>query len=121
MKVIEVDQNGEVVKKKMKERIEDAKARVAQFWEKCKENKEAIIAVGSVTIPATVEVVKVAVRNRSRRDDNNRRKKSMWDPVEGHWWELKRPLTSSELLEVEHRVKNGESRGEVLYSMRVLK
>lgn len=120
--VIHVDENGKVRKdSKFKTAYENAKIKAQKFWEDCKENKEVIIAVGSVAVPTVVEVTKMIIKGSNRRTDDDRRKKQMWDPVEGHWWKLRRELSSSEYLEVEHRVKNGESRGEVLYDMGVLK
>lgn len=120
--VVYIDENGKVKKKfSIKETCAKAKEKAGQIWTACKENKEAVIAVGSVVIPATVEIGKTIVKGRNRRNDERRRKLEMWDPVEGHWWPLRRQLTSAEYLEVERRVKNGESRGEVLDDMGVLK
>lgn len=45
----------------------------------------------------------------------------MYDPSMGDWWDLKKPLTNNERLEMEARVANGELRGEVLRDMGKLK
>lgn len=119
--VVYVDENGNPRKKTLKETWADAKAWCSEKWEIIKENKETVIAVGSVAVPAVVEVVKMASKRHARRADDKHRKTEMWDPVEGHWWKLRRELTSRELLEIEHRVKNGEPRGEVLADMGLLK
>lgn len=121
IKPIIVDDNGKVRRVDLKAEWKKFKAKAAQTWETCKQNKEVVIAVGSVVIPAGIEIVKMAVKRSDRRTEDNHRRKEMWDPVEGHWWKLKRELTSREYLEVEHRVKNGEKRGEILYEMGVLK
>ncbi len=120
-KVVYVDENGNPRKRTLKETWADAKEWCAEKWEIIKENKETVIAVGSIAVPTVVEVVKMANKRQARRADDKHRKTEMWDPVEGHWWKLRRELTSRELLEVEHRVKNGESRGEVLADMGLLK
>lgn len=121
--VIYVDENGKV-KRSFKKKFDDAcdkvKRKAKEIWETTKENKEVAIAVGSVAVPAFVEFVKLAAKSRTRKEENERKKKSMWDPVEGHWWDLRREPTNSELLIIERRVKNGESRGEVLQDMRLL-
>ena len=120
-KPIPVDENGKVKKFDLKAEWAKVKTKAAQIWETCKENKEVVIAVGSVVIPAGIEIVKMSVKSIDKKTEDTHRRKEMWDPVEGHWWKLKRELTSREYLEVEHRVKNGEKRGEVLYDMGVLK
>lgn len=120
-KPILVDENGKVKKFDLKAEWAKAKAKAAQIWETCKENKEIVIAVGSVVIPAGIEIVKMSAKRIDRKTEDTHRRKEMWDPVEGHWWKLKRELSSREYLEVENRVKNGEKRGEVLYDMGVLK
>ena len=120
--VIHVDENGKVKKKiDVKQIWNDTKEKACQVWEKCKENKEAVIAVTSVAVPGIIEIAKMIIKGAEKKEDNDRRKKAMWDPVEGHWWYLRRPLTNNEYLEVEHRVRNGEARGEVLYEMGVLR
>lgn len=120
-KVVYVDENGKPRKKTLKEAYADAKEWCAEKWELIKANKEIAITVGSVVIPAAIEIVKIGSKKSARRADERHRKLEMWDPVEGHWWKLRRELTSSELLEIERRVRNGEARGEVLYDMGVLK
>lgn len=44
-----------------------------------------------------------------------------WDPRAGRWWELKRKLKSDEALELNRRYQLGESKGDILESMRLLK
>ena len=117
-----VNKHGKTRKKiDWKEKWENAKQKASDFMETCKQNKETVIAVASVVIPGAIEIGKMAVKNRDKREENDRRKRAMWDPVEGHWWYLRRELTSSEYLEVERRVRDGEARGEVLDDMGLLR
>lgn len=120
-KVVYVDENGNPRKRTLKEICADTKEWCSEKWEIIKQNKETVIGVGSFAVPAVIEVVNISGKRRARRADDKHRKTEMWDPVEGHWWKLRRELSSRELLEVEHRVKNGESRGEVLADMGLLK
>lgn len=120
-KVVYVDENGKPRRKTLKEVCADTKEWCAEKWKIIKANKELAITGCSIVVPAVIEIVKISNKKSARRADEKHRKTEMWDPVEGHWWELRRELTSSELLEVERRVRNGESRGEVLYDMGVLK
>ena len=77
-----------------------------------------------VGIPAAIgairEINKMANRHKSRKDEQ-RREKRLYDPSLGGWWDLKKPMTNNQMLEVEARVNNGENRGDVLRKMGLLK
>lgn len=118
--VIYMNEDGKA-ESKFKTAWREAKIKGRMFIETCRENKEATMAVASVAIPGAIEIVKMIVRKSDRKDDEKRRKLDMWDPVEGHWWHLKRELRNYEYLEIEERVRNGESRGSVLEDMGLLK
>lgn len=45
----------------------------------------------------------------------------VWDPSLGHYWQLRRPLTNSEWLEIDRRRGAGERMSTILTSLRVLK
>ena len=118
--VIYVDKDGKV-EGKFKRFCRETKEKAKAFVETCKENKEQVVAVAAIAVPAVTETVKLIAKNRNRQQDNDKRYLEMWDPVEGHHWKLRRKLKTSEYLEVERRVKNGESRGEVLDDMGLLR
>lgn len=125
--VIYIDENGKAegwfkkTKRKLGDAAYDAKIKTKAFIEICKENKEQTIAIAAIVVPAITETIKMVARANNKREDNDHRKLEIWDPVEGHWWKLRRELRTSEYLELEQRVKDGESRGEVLEDMGVLK
>lgn len=52
------------------------------------------------------------------RTAKNRR---IYDRSTGHYWELRRPLTTDELREIEKRKRNGENLGDILWDIKVLK
>lgn len=106
---------------KVKSWFLERKRQLDNFVETCKENKEACIAVASFAVPAIVEVGKLVVKHNAKKDETKHRKLDMWDPVEGHYWRLRREPMRSEYLEIERRVKNGESRGYVLEDMGLLR
>lgn len=125
--VIYLDENGKPIngfnefKRKVKHAAEEAKLKVKAFYEVCSQNKEATLAVASILIPGTIEVVKMGQKRKARKDKKRDDDLRVWDPVEGHHWYLRRKLTNSEFLEMERRVRNGEDRGQVLYDMGVLR
>ena len=80
---------------------------------------EIIVGI-PVAIGALREVNKMANRHKSRKDEQ-RREKRLYDPSLGGWWDLKKPMTNNQMLEVEARVNNGENRGDVLRKMGLLK
>ena len=106
---------------KIKAAWRDAKFKAKCFVETCKQNKEQVVAVAAIVVPGAIEITKMLIRNGDKRADEDHRKREMWDPVEGHWWKLRRELKTSEYLEVERRVRDGESRGEVLEDMGLLR
>lgn len=119
-KVIYMDENGKP-ESKFKAAWRDAKFKAKCFYETCKQNKEQVVAVAAIVVPGAIEITKMLIRNGDKRADEDHRKREMWDPVEGHWWKLRRELKTSEYLEVERRVRDGESRGEVLEDMGLLR
>ena len=52
---------------------------------------------------------------------DKKRENRVYDPSLGQWWDLNKPLTNNERLEMETRVANGELRGDVLKDMGKLK
>ena len=118
--VIYYDKDGKAYGK-FRSWFEDKKAKAENFVEVCKQNKETVVAIASVAVPGVIELVKLGVKHSQKTDEKNHRKLDMWDPVEGHYWRLRREPKTYEYLEIERRVKNGESRGDVLAEMGLLK
>ena len=125
--VIYLDEDGKPInrfqefKRKVEHAAEETKVKAQAFVEICRQNKEATIAVASILIPGAIEVVKMGQKREARKDKKRDDDLRVWDPVEGHHWYLRRKLTNSEFLEMEHRVRNGEPRGQVLEQMGVLR
>ena len=80
-----------------------------------------LLSIFSGAVNVTTKGIKdisgiVEDRKEQRREDCR-----VWDPVNGIQWYTKKPLTNEQKLIFEERVKNGESRGEVLADMDVLR
>lgn len=114
-----------VDKRTFKEKCNDIRARIRCKWEDfkyfCYENKEMVAAVLIVLIPALSKTVSSSARAYAAHREDVRRKTDYFDPRTSEHWFTKRPLSASEKLELEKRYNEGESKGEILDSMRLLK
>ena len=95
------------------------KAKEARQW--VSENKELVIGVATVTIPAAIGLGgKVVSRNKVAKEEK-RRATDIYDPSSGIHWNTKKKLTEKQKLEIDRRHRSGESYGEILNSMKLLK
>lgn len=108
-----------------KEKCKDFKGRCKAKWEDfkwfCYENKEMVAAVLIVLIPALSKTVSSGARAYAEHREDVRRQTDYYDPRTSEHWFTKRPLSTNEKLELERRYNNGESKGDILDSMRLLK
>lgn len=88
-----------------------------RFW---REHWKDVLTATPVVIAGGKFVYGVA-KDISEKHDEKVRESRVYDPSLGDWWDLKKPLTTSQRLELESRVQNGEPRGQVLNDMGVLK
>lgn len=105
---------------KVKEKVSVAKEKIKSGAKIAWDNRADIMAVGTVLIAAGSMMNKSAKR-RDEKKETAIRERRVYDPSMGDWWDLKKPLTNNERLEMEARVANGELRGEVLRDMGKLK
>ena len=94
-------------------KIEDAGKAVAQA---CKDHPAESFALAIACVP----LVNKALTVRKERAINDRRELDKYDPRTGEHWILRRKMRKGEQLELERRYANGESKGEILRSMRLL-
>jgi hypothetical protein len=86
-----------------------------------KENKEVLLVVlplAGAALGGSIKLVKKVV-------DNHRmetiKRKYIYDPSGGFYWPTRRALTGREKLELDERHRAGESYGQILTDMRLLK
>ena len=94
------------------------KEKAERIWN---EHKEEILVLGPVLIVSAEKLIRSASRNQKLKEEKYRKEKCVYDQSSGCYLELRRKLTNQELLELDRRKKNGESKIEILSSMRVLK
>lgn len=80
-----------------------------------------IIIFGPAVVSATISLGKYVDKKIDLKRQENLRTRYMWDPSLGHYWHLRRDLTNAECLEIERRHNNGETIGNILESLKVLK
>ena len=115
-----VPKDDESRKKKpgVKEWIKDKLHKGKCFWD---ENKEPIIALTPVVIGGITFLVKTISKHARINAEKDLKELYIYDPKLRLYWQLKRKLTTAQHLELERRKAEGESMGNILASMRVLK
>lgn len=112
------------MKIKFAEKKAAAKCKLKKMFNWVVENPFSAIMLLSIFSGAVNVTTKGVKDISSIVEDRKEQKKEdcrVWDPVNGIQWYTKKPLTTEQKLEFENRVKNGESRGEILADMDVLR
>lgn len=89
------------------------------YW--CEQHMEIVTIVVPVAGIAVGQVCKSVARTAAIKQDDRKRNLEVWDPVNGFRWQLKRKMTNNEKLILDSRHRNGESIGDILYDMKLLK
>ena len=112
----------EEFKEKVRERFWKTSNGISVWWS---QNKEwAVIVIPSVAMGATwvlKRVISGAITNHNLNKEKQLKELYIYDMSLKAYWKLRRGLSTSEMLEIESRRKMGESLGEILRSMRLLK
>lgn len=104
----------EMKKKQFKEAVIQ---KLHQGAELIRQNRELLI----VSIPAAAAVGKSLIRRGKVRNEERNKNLYCYDRSLGHYWRLRRPLTNKEWTSINSRKKNGETLGDILESMKLLK
>lgn len=81
----------------------------------------AAIAVGTETVKGTIGITKKLIDNNTARHQMRVDKSRIYDPAAGFYWYTRKELSSAQKLQVEQRHKQGESIGQILQSMGMLR
>lgn len=103
------------------EKQEWAKWKLHAAAEWCKNHKEAIIVFGPVIMGGIIEIAKIPPKKYVVNEEKALKERYIYDRSTRHYYELKRKPKSSEWLQIDQRIENGESLGWVLDDMRLLK
>lgn len=112
-------------KKSLKEKADDlkwwakCKCTDAKIW--CKNHKAEIITLAPVLISGTIELVKIVAKKGTVKEEQHLKDEYIYDRSNGHYYELRRKIKSSEWQMIDHRKREGEMLGDILQDMRLLK
>ena len=113
-----IDLGKEFKKEERRKKIEEFKQKAKDIWD---EHKMTIIVLAPVAGKVIKEVVKAVGRHHNLKLEERSKDHRVWDPTIGHYWELRRKLDNRDWTEINRRHSRGESLGEILESLRVLK
>lgn len=122
--VIKDDRNFfEKAKVEAKVKFDRVKWNARRAWNWVESHPQEAIAIGLATVNA-IGLASKGVGTLANRVAKNRELRvqscRVWDPVNGVFWNTKKPMTTQQKLEFERRVALGENRGDVLESMKLL-
>ena len=104
----------EAKRRKRKEWVEK-KLTTAADW--IKDNKEIVIALAPVAIVGVKGITKMSgniSRRRAQKAEEARRELEVWDPSEGRWLHLKKPLNRSDSLQFSEMKAKGYTSAQAL-------
>lgn len=113
-----IDLGKELRKEERRKKFEDFKRKAKDFWD---DNKVYIAVAAPVAGKVILETVKLVRRHHAGRIELRNKDLRLYDTSLGHYWELKRKLNNSDWVTINRRRNLGESLGDILEEMRVLK
>ena len=105
-------------KREFKEKVH-SKIQNGKDW--CYENKDLIVQLAPAAIGVLAIGTKAIGKHANLKKQEAVKDLYCYDRSLGHYWNLKRKLTSKEWVTINNRKKNGERLGDILDSMKVLK
>lgn len=112
------DVDWELKKRKAKEKFQDG---VAAFGAWYNRNEETIRTYAPILVPAVGLAIRQGIKSHNNRVEIRAKELYHWDPKRGTYYMSRRPLKSSELLELDRLYSLGYTKGEALKSMKLLK
>ncbi len=99
----------------------EAKWKMTQVRDWCRNNKEAIIIFGPCLIGGLVEVCKTVTKKSTVREEKRLKENYIYDRSNGHYFETRRKPTSSDWIVIDERRRQGVPLGVILRDMKLLK
>ena len=97
-----------------------AKEKLGQAWELCKEHPAEAFALGTTCVGGLIGIVKRCDKHAAIRKEQELKDRYIYDRSLGKYWKTRKVPSTGQQLEIERRKKNGESMGDILSSMRLL-
>lgn len=108
------DSRKEKAKCWVKNRITDIRC----FWA---DNKETIVTLVPVVVGGVTVLARVIGKQARINQERDLKELYVWDPKLGMYYQLRKKMTNAQRLELDRRKEQGESIGNILASMKVLK
>lgn len=113
-----IDIGKELKKQERRQKIEAFKNKVKNWWD---DNKQYIVIVAPVVGGVAIKGIKALSRHHAMVMEERNKDLRLYDTRLGHYWELKRKLSNRDWVIINRRRDLGESLGNILDEMRVLK
>ena len=113
-----IDIGKELKKQERRQRWEARKKKALDWWE---DNKQTLIVVVPIAGAVLTKAVSVIGKNMNLRLEERNKDRRLYDTSLGHYWELRRKLNNRDWVQINRRRNLGESLGDILEEMRVLK
>lgn len=107
--------------KKLKDLEEKLRAKFEAGKTWAKEHKDVLVVFGPVMAGSLVEILKIASRSSTVRENKKLKDNYIYDRSAGHYYETKRKVKNKEWIQIDERRRNGESTGDILRDMGLLK
>lgn len=105
-------------KKTLKQKVE---IKTKEAWNWLKDNKEATLGIVVIAAGAIKSISKAVRKHIDYKETEELVDKRVYDRSLGHYWELRRKLTNREWVEINERKKDGDSLGDILQQMNLLR
>jgi hypothetical protein len=113
-----IDITDECKKAERRQKWEDRLAKAKNWWD---ENKNAVIVGAPIVGGFAIKGLQILGRYHNLRLEQRNKDRRCYDTSLGHYWELKRKLNNSDWVKINNRRRRGESLGEILNDLGVLK
>lgn len=113
-----IDIGKELKKQELRQKTDALKKKIKTLWD---ENKVAIAVIVPAVGTVVAKGIQVIGRRHNLKIEERNRDRRVYDTSLGHYWELRRKLDNRDWTEINRRRNRGESLGEILEEMRVLK
>lgn len=113
-----IDLGKELRKNERRAKREARRKKVLDWWE---DNKAAVIVVVPIAGSILAKGIQVLGKQVNLRMEERNKDRRLYDTSLGHYWELRRKLNNRDWVQINRRRNMGESLGDILDEMRVLK
>lgn len=113
-----IDITDQIKKAEKREKINAKLAKAKDWWD---DNKGAVLVAAPVVGGIALKGMQIFGKHHNLKLEQRNKDRRCYDTSLGHYWELKRKLTNRDWVEINRRRRNGESLGDILDNLGVLK